>query len=213
MNAHAKTAPFEAHLDVYEQWFEENRFAYLSEIEAIRKVWPSQGRTIEIGIGSGLFALPLGIAEGIDPSPAMRAKAIQRGLNVTEAVAEKLPYRDSSIDAALMVTTICFVNDPLETFHETARVLKPGGVLVVAFVDRNSPIGQSYLQHQDKSLFYKEATFFCTQEITSLLHQTGFFISAIYQTIFTDIKILQTVEIPRTGSGEGSFIVIRAEKQ
>jgi ubiquinone/menaquinone biosynthesis C-methylase UbiE/predicted Fe-Mo cluster-binding NifX family protein len=208
-----KTTPFDQHLNAYEQWFEENRFAYLSEIETIRKVWPTEGTTIEIGIGSGLFALPLSISQGIEPSSAMRKKAKERGLNVIEAVAEVLPYPDESIDAALMVTTICFVNDPLKAFQESYRVLRDTGNLVIAFVDRESPVGQMYLQHKDESLFYKEATFFSSQEIITLLSEAGFRVAATYQTIFGHLEQLQTTETPKTGYGKGSFVVISAKKR
>jgi ubiquinone/menaquinone biosynthesis C-methylase UbiE/predicted Fe-Mo cluster-binding NifX family protein len=208
-----KTTPFDQHLNAYEQWFEENRFAYLSEIEAIRKVWPTEGTTIEIGIGSGLFALPLSISQGIEPSSAMREKANERGLDVKEAVAEALPYPDESIDAALMVTTICFVNDPLKALQEASRVLRDIGNLVIAFVDRESPVGQMYLQHKDESLFYKEASFFSTQEIITLLREAGFRVAATYQTIFGNLEQLQTPETPKTGYGKGSFVVISATKR
>ncbi len=208
-----KTTPFDKHLNAYEQWFEENRFAYLSEIEAIRKVWPTQGTTIEIGIGSGLFALPLSILQGIEPSYTMREKAKERGLDVQEAVAEALPYPSESIDAALMVTTICFVDDPLKALQEACRVLRDTGNLVIAFVDRESPIGQLYLQHKDESLFYKEATFFSTQEIITLLREAGFRVSATYQTILGNLEQIQTTETPKTGYGKGSFVVISATKR
>ncbi len=208
-----KTVPFDLHLDAYEQWFEEHHFAYLSEIEAIRKVWPTEGTTIEIGIGSGLFALPLSISQGIEPSHTMREKAKERGLDVKEAVAEALPYPNKSIDAALMVTTICFVNDPLQALREAYRVLRDTGNLVVAFVDRESPVGQIYLQHKDESLFYKEATFFSTQEIITLLREAGFRVAATYQTIFGNLEQLQTTETPKIGYGKGSFVVISATKR
>ncbi len=208
-----KTATFDLHLDAYEQWFEEYRFAYLSEIEAIRKVWSTEGTTIEIGIGSGLFALPLSISQGVEPSHTMREKAMERGLDVKEAVAEALPYPDESIDAALMVTTICFVNDPLQALREAYRVLRETGNLVIAYVDRESHVGKSYLQHKDESLFYKDATFFSTNEIITLLHEAGFRVAATYQTIFENLDQLQTVEIPKTGYGKGSFVVISAAKK
>jgi len=208
-----KTAPFDLHLDAYEQWFEEYHFVYLSEIEAIRKVWPKQGTTIEIGIGSGLFALPLSISQGVEPSHTMREKAKERGLDAKEAVAEALPYLDESIDAALMVTTICFVNDPLQALREAYRVLRETGNLVIAYVDRESHVGKLYLQHKDESLFYKEATFFSTNEIITLLHEAGFRVTATYQTIFDNLEQLKTIETPKTSYGKGSFVVIRAAKK
>jgi ubiquinone/menaquinone biosynthesis C-methylase UbiE len=113
----AKTKPFDDYISEYEQWFDDHYFAFLSEIEAIRSVLPSKGKGVEIGVGSGLFASALGIPEGCDPSATMRAKAIERGINAIEGIAENLPYNNESIDFSLMVTTICFVDDAHKAFQ------------------------------------------------------------------------------------------------
>jgi ubiquinone/menaquinone biosynthesis C-methylase UbiE len=103
-----KTTAFDQHTGQYEQWFEKNHHVFHSELEAIKKVLPVKGEGIEIGIGSGIFAVPLGINKGVEPSEKMRPKAIARGLEVVNAPAEALHYDNNSIDYALMVTTIFF---------------------------------------------------------------------------------------------------------
>ncbi len=208
----AKTEPFDNHLKEYEQWFDNNHFVYLSELEAIKKVIPSTGRGIEIGIGSGLFAAPLGIKEGCDPSGEMRNKAKKRELKVTGCVAEKLPYESSSIDYALMVTTICFVDDASKSFKEINRVLKPGGSVIVAFVDKDSPVGKVYLQNKEKSMFYKDATFFSTSEILELLLAAGFKMDETFQTVFGSMQEIKEIQQPKEGHNEGSFVVVKAVK-
>jgi len=208
----AKTAPFDNHLPEYEQWFTDNHFAFLSEVEAIRKVLPANGRGVEIGIGSGIFALPLGIKEGCDPSAAMREKAVERGLNAIDGIAENLPYEDESIDFVLMVTTICFVDDVNKTFQEIYRVLKPGGAVIVAFVDRESPVGKMYLQEKEKSLFYKDANFYSTEEVYKFLMNNGFTIEKTIQTLFGELKKVMDIQQPENSSGKGSFVVIKAKK-
>jgi len=161
-----KTTIFDTHINQYQRWFDENNFVYQSELEAIRQLCPTQGRGVEIGIGSGLFALPLGITEGCDPSPKMRAKAVKRGLNAIDGKAEDLPYLTGSFNFALMVTTICFVDDDdHKSIQEVRRILKDKGKFIVAFVDKNSPIGKQYLKHKNKSVFYKDATFYSTHDI------------------------------------------------
>ena len=142
-----KISPFENYPDEYDNWFVINKHAFQSELNAIKKVMPSRGKGIEIGVGSGIFAEPLGITEGIEPSRVMREKAKQRNINAIDAVAENLPYPDSSMDFALMVTTICFVDDIYRSFNEAYRVLKNAGNLIIGFVDKNSPIGKLYLEH------------------------------------------------------------------
>jgi len=61
-----KVEPFEKYASQYEGWFERNRFVYESELRAIRKQLPGSGKGIEIGIGSGRFAAPLGIKLGLE---------------------------------------------------------------------------------------------------------------------------------------------------
>jgi ubiquinone/menaquinone biosynthesis C-methylase UbiE len=79
-----KTEPFDHYPDEYDDWF------------AIKKAVPHGRKGIEIGVGSGIFAEPLGIDEGIDPSRAMRERAKERNIKAIDAVAEDLPYHDSS---------------------------------------------------------------------------------------------------------------------
>jgi ubiquinone/menaquinone biosynthesis C-methylase UbiE len=208
----AKTEPFDHYLSDYEQWFADHYFAFKSEIEAIRMVLPSKRRGAEIGVGSGLFASALGIKEGCDPSATMRAKAVKRGINAIDGIAENLPYENGSIDFVLMVTTICFVDDVHKTFQEMNRVLKPGGEAIVAFVDKNSPVGKVYLQEKEKSIFYRDANFFSTEDIYKLLLCNGFIIKQTCQTLFGALDGVKEIQQPENGSGKGSFVVIKAKK-
>ena len=135
------TQPFDQYYDEYEQWFVENCYVYLSEIAAVRHFIPSSGLGMEIGMGSGQFALPLKIPFGIDPSENMLKLAQQKGIIVLKGVAEFLPFKNSIFDFALMVTTICFVDDLNIAFQEARRILKSDGTFTIGLVDRNSPLG------------------------------------------------------------------------
>jgi SAM-dependent methyltransferase len=208
----AKTIPFDNYLKEYEQWFDENNFVFLSELEAIRIALPSKGSGVEIGVGSGIFASPLGINEGCDPSDNMRAKAIERGINAIRGIAENLPYKNESFDYALMVTTICFVDDPNQALDEIYRILRPHGELIMAFVDKDSPLGKEYLKHKEKSLFYKDASFYSTEEIYHFLRSSGFSILQTCQTIFNPLGEINEIQQPEDGYNKGSFVVIKAKK-
>lgn len=140
----ARPAPFEAHHERYEAWFEKHGAAYVSELLALRPFVPFEGRGLEIGVGTGRFAAPLGVPGGVDPSPAMLAYAVARGVDVFVATAEQLPFAESSFDFALVVTTLCFVDSPERMLSEARRVLKPDGRLVIGFIDRASDIGRDY---------------------------------------------------------------------
>jgi len=208
-----KTEPFDHFADEYDNWFVINKYAFQSELSAIRKALPENGNIIEVGIGSGIFAEPLGIKEGVDPSSTMRERAKRKGIKVIDAVGEKLPCSDQSKDVVLMVTTICFVDDIYKSFQEAHRVLKDNGYLVIGFVDKNSPIGKFYIEQKDENIFYKEAVFFGTEELYEILKETGFKINNTYQTVFGKIEDVNNVQNVLIGYGQGNFVVIKAYKK
>ena len=207
-----KISPFEKHFDRYEKWFIENEYAYQSELDAVKLLMPKFGNGLEVGIGTGRFAVPLGIKNGVEPSYQMRKIAIERGLNVVEGVAENLPFEGNSFDLVLMVTTICFVDDAPKALKECFRVLKNNGTILIGFVDRDSTIGKIYLANKEKSLFYKEAIFFTTSEIVELLYEAGFRDFNFSQTIFKKLDEIKEKEPVKYGFGKGSFVVISAKK-
>ena len=96
----AKVEPFEKYTRRYDEWFEKSRFAYESELQAVKSVWPEQGVGIEIGVGTGRFAAPLGIKFGVEPSISMGQVARRRGINVIRGVAEALPIKGENFEIA-----------------------------------------------------------------------------------------------------------------
>jgi hypothetical protein len=56
-----RTIPFDVYFKRYDIWFENNRFAYLSELDAVRHFIPAYARGVEIGIGGCRFTQKLGI--------------------------------------------------------------------------------------------------------------------------------------------------------
>jgi len=203
--------PFENHADRYEEWFERNRFVYLSELEAVRRLLPS-GFGLEIGSGSARFSIPLGVDVGVDPSMRMNGIAIERGLSVVCGAAEALPFKEESFDFALMVTTVCFVDDVELSFIEAYRTLRPGGSLIVGLVDRRSRLGALYEKKRGKSLFYASARFYTTEEIVSAMNSAGFGGFSYAQTIFQDLDEIESIEPVFEGYGDGSFVVVRGVK-
>jgi SAM-dependent methyltransferase len=201
---------FDLQTDQYEAWFEKNSLVYQSELQAIKTLMPGHGRSIEIGVGSGLFAGPLGIKMGIDPSRAMLDKAKARGVNTTHGVAEALPF-EREFDIVLMVTTVCFLDDIDLAFREVRRILNPGGVFLIGFVDKNSPIGRSYEEKKDRSLFYRDAVFYSVTDLQARLVSAGFKIFRFVQTLFHLLPDIKEIEPVLEGYGKGSFVVIRAE--
>ncbi len=207
-----KTKPFDDDCLRYEAWFLDHPHVYQSELEAVRHLLPRGGEGLEVGVGSGRFAEPLGIRTGVEPSAAMRALAVSKGIKVYDAPAEALPFPDERFDYALMVTTICFVDDIDTSFQEVRRVLKSGGLFVIGFVDKESPLGKGYAAHKSENLFYRDATFYSASEVSSLLLSSRFGIRETIQTVFGNHAAINAIQPWKDGSGEGGFVVIRSRK-
>jgi len=208
----ARTKPFEEHAVEYEDWFERNRFAYESELQAVKSQLPQRGKGLEIGVGSGRFAAPLGIKIGVEPARNMREIAHKRGIQAIYGIAEALPFEENQFDFALMVTTICFLDDVEAALGEAWRVIKDHGSLIIGFIDKNSPLGKLYLKHRNESAFYRIATFYSVDEVINHLNRAGFRDFSFSQTIFHPLKEIEGVEPVKSGYGEGSFVVVRARK-
>lgn len=204
-----KTAPFAEQANDYDAWFEKHQDLYLAELEAVRSFIPASGSGVEIGVGSGRFAAALGITTGVEPAPRMAELASLRGIEVLEGSAEALPFADGSYDFAIMVTVVCFLDDVARAFREACRILKPDGILVIGFIDRESELGQRYSQRKEQSRFYRDATFYSVSELEELLTKAGFSGFAYRQTLLPgEITGLDLME----GHGSGGFVVIQAHK-
>jgi phosphatidylethanolamine/phosphatidyl-N-methylethanolamine N-methyltransferase len=100
------------------------------------------GRVLEVGVGTGI-SLPQYAANtrifGIDISEAMLRKAKTRvaelGLKNVEGLAvmdaEKLDFPDGSFDVVMAQYVVTAVANPEATLDEFARVLRPGGEIIL----------------------------------------------------------------------------------
>jgi ubiquinone/menaquinone biosynthesis C-methylase UbiE len=208
-----KTQPFDNYTAEYEDWFTKNRAAYESELEAVRRLLPEGDSGIEVGVGTGKFAVPLGITLGIEPSGSMRDVAVKKGIRVAAGTAEQLPVASGSVDFVLMVTVLCFFKDVPQALREAYRVVKPGGAIVIAFIDRESPLGKKYDEGKGETLFYKDATFFAAEEVGGFLESAGFRDLVFVQTVFRSHKEDEEIQPIRDGHGDGVFVVVKGKKK
>ena len=202
---------FEKYSKRYDAWYDRNKFAYLSELRALRNAVPEYGKGLEVGVGTGRFAYPLGISIGIDPSYDLIKIASLRGVTARWVFGEDIPFLSNSFDYAAIIVALSFVNDPLKVLKEIRRVLKSSGRIIVGMVDKDSFLGELY--QSKESAFYKEANLFTVREVTSFLKHTGFGQFFYYQTIFKPPNIMDSVEEPLSGFGKGAFVVISAQKE
>ncbi|MCK9225186.1 MAG: class I SAM-dependent methyltransferase [Candidatus Muirbacterium halophilum] len=201
---------FDAEIEEYEKWFNENDKLLSNEINIIKQLLPDFNKGIEIGVGTGIFASKLGIKNGVEPSKKMASKAIERGICVEIGKAENLPVADECYNLALMVTVDCYLNDVFKAFLEVNRILVKNGVFVIAFLDKSTPLGKIYEDNKHLDKNYKYATFHSYKEISDWLIKANFEIMDRKQTIYSLDNDYQEI---KTGSGEGVFVVIKAKKQ
>jgi ubiquinone/menaquinone biosynthesis C-methylase UbiE len=119
---------------------------------------------------------------------------------------------DHSFDFALMVTTICFVDDVRKSFSEVRRILKPGGSFIIGLVDKNSPLGEIYENIKEQNKFYRPATFYSADEVIKQLEENGFLDIEIVQTVFGSLEKIHEVQKFKEGYGKGGFVVIKSLK-
>lgn len=122
-----------------------------ARIQSLAQLVPGRDRDVLIlGVGTGLDLphLPSGPRyTGIDLTPAMldrarsRAKRHHVDIELREGDVMALDLPDAAFDAVLMHLILAVVPDPLRALHEAARVLKPGGHILV--LDKFLKPGQS----------------------------------------------------------------------
>jgi ubiquinone/menaquinone biosynthesis C-methylase UbiE len=165
---------FEDHAGDYDQWFDDHGDIYAAQVSMLRNAMPDYGRGLEVGIGSGRFALPFDIQFGIDPSGKLLHMAKNHGIDVVVGEGEHLPYRSGSFDYVLMMTVICFLDDIMTVFHEVNRVLTPGGMLIVGFIEKDGEIQREFLYESTKGRFLRYAKFRAVSEVAVLFYDAEF---------------------------------------
>ncbi|HJP66240.1 MAG TPA: class I SAM-dependent methyltransferase, partial [Actinomycetota bacterium] len=117
-------------------------FERLLSIEDARRWVASRasGDVLEVGLGTGLnlpFYAPSVRLTAVDLSPAMLARAERRAAEIARDVelrlgdAEALDFADGRFDTVVFGLCLCSIPDDRRAVAEGARVLKPGGRMVV----------------------------------------------------------------------------------
>ena len=129
------------------------------------------GTVLEVGCGGGM-GLPYLQAHarmvvGGDYTMALLQEGRRHlpDAHLVRMDAERLPFRDRSFDAVLMLEMVYYLADQEAAFAEARRVLKPGGKLMVCLPNRDRPdFNPSPFSTQYPNL----------REIAALLAKAGF---------------------------------------
>ena len=170
----AKRRVFTVFAADYDRWFDDHAEVFQAQLRLLGRAVPSSGLGLEVGVGSGRFAAPLGVRCGIDPSSPLAKMAKSRGVEVVIGVGEHLPYRSGSFNHAVMMTVICFLDDMAGVLREVFHVLVPSGIIVLGFIERDKEIFRHYRAEPEKGRFLRHAQFYTKDEIIQKLHDAGF---------------------------------------
>lgn len=109
----------------------------------LEELAPLNGLSVlDVGCGAGGLRAPLEQAgatwRGVDPFP------IEQDDQIDTAPAQAMPYEDAQFDAAICVNALHHVPMPAmpDALGEVARVLRPGGRLVVIEPKANGPLSR-----------------------------------------------------------------------
>ncbi len=177
-------------VEAYERWYATPLGGRVDRLEkqAVGALLPPLNglRILEAGCGTGSFSLDLAArgarVVGMDRSAAMlsraRAKARERskGIAWVQGDLVQLPFPAGSFAGVVAILSLDFMASREAALSELARVLRPGGFLVIGVLNRFS---LWTLKRAVRSWFrpslWNEVNFLGAQDLSGLLQQTGAF--------------------------------------
>lgn len=185
---------------------------------------------LDIGCGDGALSAVLAQrgarVTGLDANAAMVAAARRRAeseavpLMLLKGKGETLPFRRDAFDVVLAVESLCFIQDAAQAIAEMARVLKPGGRLVIGDLGRWSLWA---MQRRIRGLLgnrvCRAATFRSAAELGSSIEAAGLEVTAVrgaayYPPSALAARMLAPADgcLGRTTTFGAAFIVVAARK-
>lgn len=146
----------------------------------LKQYSPRARRVLDLGCGTGAFLQELDSQEavGLDFSENALAFCSDRKLGqVVLGDAQRLPLRTTSFDAVVTLDTLEHVPDDTLALAEIARVLQPGGIVVV-----NVPAFKFLWGPHDVALMHFRR--YTRKQLTGRLHQAGLCVERVNYSVF-----------------------------
>lgn len=133
-----------------------------------------KGRTLDIGCGIGDMLLFRPDTIGVDVNPMNVRYCADAGLPAHLMEPDILPFEEKEFDSAILDNVLEHIADPGPLLKQTARVLRPGGVLICGVPGR-----KGYASDPDHKIFYSDVT------LSDLLEDFGF---ELTETLYMPLK-------------------------
>jgi len=187
-------------------------------------------RVLDVGCGDGRFALALAQAgaqvSAVDADPQMVEAARRRfheagcAGDILLADASALPFADGRFDLVTAITVLCFLTEPAPALAEIARVLRPGGRLVLGELARASLWALwRRLKGRLGDPIWRAARFRSARELRALAQGAGLEVDTVRAAVFYPplgpaAALLAPIDpwLGRRFTTGGAFLVLRATK-
>ena len=177
----AEDSPFDWMARDYEKWHStpKGKACLSLEEEALAALLPPDGLRrplLEVGCGTA-FWFPFWRSRGyrpfgLDPSLPMLGKAREKGeTRLALGRGEAPPFRDGCFQVVAFITTLEFLSCPEEALDRAARLLAPGGGLLLGVLGAESAMARS--RKASGKPPWDKARFFTARELEDLLSPFG----------------------------------------
>jgi ubiquinone/menaquinone biosynthesis C-methylase UbiE len=201
----------------YDDWYDsgEGRLIYENEMKCLKPLVREPDKPLlEIGVGTGRFAMHFPQAFGVDPAFHALEVAQKRGIKCILGIGEDLPFREKIFGTVLIIATLYFVKDPEILLREAERVLADGGCIVIGFIPGDSPWGMHYdKKKKEGSPFYRNAGFYTLADIKGFIGEAGLEVTEIRSILRQAPTGPAKAEEPLEGYMDGAgFVCVRVER-
>lgn len=150
---------------------------------------------LDVGCDDGVLSVLLARAgaevTGLNANPCMLDAARDRAGRADAAVTfidgdvRQLPFADDTFDVVVAITVLCFVDDAEQAVNKMARVLRPGGRLVIGELGRYSLWAEKRrLSGWLGSETWQAATFRPARELKALVRAACLDVDGVHGAIY-----------------------------